>query len=168
MDSIVTTAAQEGIGIWEVLVWGEKVHLSHCCPAAEGTSPAHQGSSELLQYLSGLFFLHCGQSSLSLHIWQISSIWGQRFLNWFSVRWRNDIKRRTWNSSLSICMAVKPPMTTWHFAFLTQHFKATPESLSAGKLDFATWKVSTKEVVSYFRVILQVALRELLRSLGEK
>lgn len=162
MDSIVITAAQEGIGIWEVLVWGEEVHLSHCCPAAEGTCPAHQGSSELLQYLSGLFFLHCGQSSL------LSLPFKLILLNWFSVRWRNNIKRRTWNSSLSICMVVKPPMTTWHFAFLTQHFKATLEPLSAGKLDFATWKVSTKEVVSYFRVILQVALRELLRSLGEK
>lgn len=31
-------------------------------------------------------------------------------------------------------MAVKPPVTTWHFASLTQHFKATPEPLSAGKL----------------------------------
>lgn len=110
------------------------------------------------------------QPAVSPSPWGKSHLSGDRgrFLNWFSVRWRNNIKRRTWNSSLSICMAVKPPMTTWHFAFLTQHFKATPEPLSAGKLDFATWKVSTKEVVSYFRVILQVALHELLRSLGEK
>lgn len=94
--------------MWEVLGSGEEMHLSHYCPTAETTNPAHKGPLELSLQLSGPFLrFPVPKDAVSLSP-RLSGgehgLFGDKGGGSFNV-----VSERTWSSSISICMTLKPP-----------------------------------------------------------